>query len=151
MQIASINHFKLLILIVFLAFVSKTATAGSIKIENVFVMAQPDTKKSASLFMQITNLSDQEDTLISIDAPIARFSKPHLTSVKNNKTKMLTSEEVAIPANSKVVLKESGLHIMLMGLKRPLKLGKTIRMTLNFKNGGAVIAEALIKKMKHVH
>ena len=43
-----------------------------------------------------------------------------------------------IGANTIVKLQHSGLHIMLMGLKSPLKSGMTFPLTLNFEKAGSV-------------
>ena len=124
-----------------------SAMAGSIRIDNIWVAAQPDASKTASLFMEITNLGDQDDVLVSVDAPIARFAKPHLTTVKGDKASMRTRKDIVIQAGSTVVLNQGGLHIMLMGLKRSLAPGKMLNMILNFQNGSSVKVNVPIKIM----
>jgi copper(I)-binding protein len=43
-----------------------------------------------------------------------------------------------IPAGGKVVLAPGGLHLMVMGLKAPIKAGEQVQMVLTFERAGAV-------------
>ena len=43
-----------------------------------------------------------------------------------------------IPAGETVTLMPGGYHVMLMDLKRPLKQGETVTVTLRFEKAGAV-------------
>jgi hypothetical protein len=47
---------------------------------------------------------------------------------------------VTIPAGGKVEFKPDGLHVMLVGLKGPLKAGGMQEMTLRFQKAGTVKA-----------
>jgi copper(I)-binding protein len=44
-----------------------------------------------------------------------------------------------------VVLAPGGYHIMLMGLKQPLKQGDAFPITLNFANAGPVTAQVTVE------
>jgi hypothetical protein len=50
-------------------------------------------------------------------------------------------EAVTLPAGERVALEPGGLHIMLMGLKAPLKKGETIELILTFAKAGQVKLE----------
>jgi len=52
--------------------------------------------------------------------------------------KMREVEAIELPAGKTVELKPGGLHIMLMGLKAPLKAGSSVPLTLKFEKAGEV-------------
>ena len=43
---------------------------------------------------------------------------------------------INLPAGQPVTLKPGGMHIMLMGLKQPLKQGESFPLTLSLQKGG---------------
>ena len=46
-----------------------------------------------------------------------------------------------MPANGQYILKRGGDHIMLMGLRRSLRQGDNINVTLTFKKAGRMTIE----------
>jgi periplasmic copper chaperone A len=65
----------------------------------------------------------------------------HQTTVVNDVMKMSMLETVLIPAGKTVELKTRGTHVMLMGLKAPLKKGETVEMALVFEKAGVMKVE----------
>lgn len=62
--------------------------------------------------------------------------------------KMRALERLDIKAGQTVVMKPgSGVHLMLMGLKKPLVVGETVAVTLNFRNAGKVDVTAEVAAM----
>jgi copper(I)-binding protein len=45
---------------------------------------------------------------------------------------------VDVPAKQSVEFKPGGMHVMLIGLKTPLKVGNSFPMTLRFEKAGSV-------------
>ncbi len=52
---------------------------------------------------------------------------------------------VEIPAHGSAELKPLGLHVMLMGLKQPLKAGESLPLTLVFEKQGEVAINAKVE------
>jgi copper(I)-binding protein len=59
--------------------------------------------------------------------------------------KMRKLEKLGIPAGGSALLKPSGDHIMLFGLKAPLKEGDLLPITLVFEKAGEVKIDATIE------
>ena len=123
------------------------AMAASIKVTNVWAAAQSDVEKPGAVFMEITNDGDQGDTLVSIVTSVAESAQPHKTKMKGDKMRMRKTKGLDIPAGATVVLKHGELHVMLMGVKRPLVPGESFQLTLNFQNDGAVTVDVPVKMM----
>jgi hypothetical protein len=62
--------------------------------------------------------------------------------------KMEPVPSLPIKAGGGVTLEPKGLHIMLEGLKQPLKLGDTFPVTLNFATAGAVTTTVTVAPIK---
>lgn len=53
-----------------------------------------------------------------------------------------------LPANGQVKAEPGGLHLMLLDLKQPLKVGDRIPVTLKFERAGSVNVEAVVEDGK---
>ena len=63
----------------------------------------------------------------------------------NGVMRMHQVPESVIPAQQKVALQPGGLHIMLIDLKAPLKVGDTVPLTLRFETAGSVQLDVPVK------
>jgi copper(I)-binding protein len=52
-----------------------------------------------------------------------------------------------IPAGGAVELKPAGMHLMLIGLRRPLATGESVGLTLIFDNGARIEAPLAVRAM----
>jgi len=59
--------------------------------------------------------------------------------------KMRPVPKIAVPAGGKIEMKPGGYHVMLLGLKRDLKPGEKVAVTLKFERGGNVPVEAAVR------
>jgi copper(I)-binding protein len=119
--------------------------AQEIVIKNPWVRAVPPTAKNSALFMVIQNNSDKTDVLKAVKSDVCKMVMIHRTVKQGDMMKMVHVHELQIPPRSKVELKPGGYHIMLMGLKRPLKVGEILEFKLIFKNAGEITVKAPVK------
>ena len=59
--------------------------------------------------------------------------------------KMRPVKSIPVPAGGTVELKPGGYHIMLLDLKKDLKPGDTVPVTLSFEHGGELRIEAAVR------
>ena len=74
------------------------------------------------------------DTLTAVRSTIGEATL-HETSMDGGVMRMRPidpEEGLIVPSNGKLVLGSGGAHVMIMGLKKPLKAGDKFRMTLMF-------------------
>jgi copper(I)-binding protein len=57
---------------------------------------------------------------------------------------MKTVSSIDIPAGSTVEFKSGGLHIMFTNMKKELKIGDTVALTLQFEKAGAITVSATV-------
>jgi copper(I)-binding protein len=86
------------------------------------------------------------DRLVGVKTPVADDAQLHVSKMSGNMMEMRPVDAIPVAPGKPLVLAPGGYHIMLMGLKHPLKEGDTIPMTLVFEKGGAVSATATVQR-----
>ena len=145
------------ILILCLIFMSLLAVIGSasipsrskaddIMIKDVWIPEGPPSAKATAAFMVIENHTAKEVALVAAKTEAARATEMHKMELRNETMEMKKVERISIPANGKVELKSGGLHLMLIGLTKPLKAGDKVTFTLQFSNSTEKTIQAVVKK-----
>lgn len=100
----------------------------------------------SAAYMKIENKGSQSDVLIAAETDVAGLVELHETVVENDMAMMKPlAEGISLPFGSVTELKPSGMHVMLMELKRELKAGETITLTLIFKSGKKVTFDVPVR------
>jgi len=113
---------------------------GDITISDLQVRATAAGLPTSAAYMTIANAGKAPDKLVSIECACASSAMMHETRTKNGISSMAMLSDLVIPAGGKVMFRPDGLHVMLVGLKGPLKAGAMQEMTLRFEKAGAVKA-----------
>ena len=109
----------------------------------------PATATNGVVYLDVS--SDIEDSLIGVDVPddVAAYAELHTSdaagggahehgAVAGGVVTMEQVEEVMIGADSTVMFRPGGNHIMLIDLSRPLVLGDAFDATLRFSSGRSI-------------
>lgn len=114
--------------------------AGSITISQPWARATAPAAKNGAGYVILRNSGDRPDRLLSASAgSIAATVEIHTMSLDGGVMRMrLLPNGVEIPARGETALAPGGNHIMFMGLKRPLRQGERVPVTLRFERAGAV-------------
>ena len=84
-------------------------------------------------FAKIENHTAKDVTLVGGSAEIAGMVEVHEVVIIDKEMKMQQKEGgIVIKAGETVTLEPGGLHVMLMGLKKPILEGDEITLTLDF-------------------
>lgn len=85
-------------------------------------------------FATIENHTDHDVTLVGGSAEIANMVEVHEVVMIDKEMKMQAKEGgILIKAGESVTLEPGGLHVMLMGLKKPILEGDEVTLTLDFE------------------
>lgn len=119
---------------------SPAATAGAaIAVTDPWSRETAEGQDAGGAFMTIANTGPAADRLTGGSTPVAGRVEIHTISMAGGVMRMRPLEDgLAVPAGGTVSLKPGGFHIMLMDLKRPLKAGERVPLTLTFEGAGAV-------------
>lgn len=121
------NATKRLLVSIAIASTSLAATAQTI-VKEAWVQGTVPQQKATGMFAQITSTAGGK--LVSASSPVAGVVEIHEMSMDGNVMKMRAIPGLDLPAGKAVDLKPGGYHVMLMGLKQPLKEGDTVAVTL---------------------
>ena len=123
------------------------AAGNDVNIIDPYVRAVPPGQNVSAAFLQLENTSAETRTITNAVSSISRVVELHSHVHENGMMKMRRVDSIEIPANGKTVLEPGGLHIMLIGLHKPLKLDQKVSITLEFKNGSSQTIEAPVRKI----
>jgi len=114
-------------------------TASPIMIMQPWARAMPPGAHTAAAYLTIVNHGSEPDVLVGGSSPQADKVDFHLSSMDNGIMKMRPATSgVTIPAGGTVELKPDGYHVMLSGLKAPLRSGTMLPVTLRFAKAGSI-------------
>ncbi|MFC3108496.1 copper chaperone PCu(A)C [Undibacterium arcticum] len=101
------------------------------------------------VYMTIENKGDQADQLISMETPIASSVEMHSMSMDGNVMRMRAIDSLELkPASTTTLKPGDGYHIMLIGLKQPLKAGDKFPLLLRFKKTGEIGVAVWVEQVK---
>ena len=112
------------------------AQSAAVKVEGAWARATVQGQKGTGAFMNITAKAGTR--LVGVSSPVAGVAEVHEMKMENDIMKMRAVTALDLPAGQTVSLKPGGYHIMLMDLKAPLVKGRTVPMTLRFKDAKGV-------------
>jgi len=130
---------------------AQTTPGPTIEIAHPFARATAATAKTGAAYFTIVNTGAGDDRLIAVSSPVAEKSEPHSTIDDNGVMKMRPLAAIEVKAGERVELKPGGMHLMLTGLKAPLKLGQSFPLTLTFEKAGAVSVMVAVEKAGATH
>ncbi|HEX5337712.1 MAG TPA: copper chaperone PCu(A)C [Gallionella sp.] len=110
---------------------SASVYAGDIQVDGAWARATAPGQDVGMMDLTIT--SKQAATLLGVSSPASNSVELHSMTHENGVMKMREVKSVELPAGKSVNLGESGYHLMLIGLKAPLKAGESVPLTLNVK------------------
>lgn len=119
--------------------------AGALTIRHPWARATAATAKTGALYLTVTNTGTEADRLLGVSTDAAARSEIHVSETSGGVMTMRMAEHVEIPAGGSASLAPMGAHVMLMGLKAPLKKGTTFTATLRFENAGDVAVEVAVQ------
>ena len=124
------------------------AQNASIQVEKPYARATPGGATTGAVYMTLDNKSNAEDRLTGASSDVASTLQIHEMKVVNGTMEMReVAGGLAIPAGGSVVLKPGGYHVMLIGLKKPLKAGDSFPLTLQFQKAGKVSVTVPVQAM----
>ncbi|MGI9406179.1 MAG: copper chaperone PCu(A)C [Hyphomicrobiaceae bacterium] len=118
---------------------ASVARAGDLTIHAAWARATPKGAKVGAAYLVVTNNGSAPDRLVSVESPIAARVQIHEMKMTDGVMKMRAMEGgLTIPAGARVELEPGLDHLMLMGLKGPIKRNDPFTATLTFEKAGTV-------------
>ena len=122
------------------------AVAGSVTVEHVWARATPKGAPNAAVYLTLVNNGSETDRLIGASSPVADNIQFHDERDEGSVSKMLALQAIDVAPGASVMLKPSGLHLMLR-IKHQLKQGETFPLTLTFEKAGPIEVTVRVGKV----
>ncbi|HKI61947.1 MAG TPA: copper chaperone PCu(A)C [Mariprofundaceae bacterium] len=142
---------KKLALALLLMLFTQTAYAADLVVEDAWVRLVPPVAENTAAYMLLRNTGADDVKLTGITCSLAASAGLHGMRMDGNRMAMFPLQEVIVPAGAEVSFAPGGKHIMLMGLKRPLKAGDALEMVLQTSAGETLKILATVRDMRMGH
>ena len=124
-------------------------TLGTIDIAHPYAVPTPPGATTGGAYLKtMTNKGPADDRLVGVTSPVADHVELHSMSMDGNVMKMREVQGgILLPAGGHVDMAPGGgYHLMLIGLKQPLKVGDKIPAKLTFEKAGTVDVELHVQE-----
>lgn len=120
---------------------------STVTVEDAWARTSPMSADSGAIYAIFTSEADDAIVSADVDFSIAMSAEVHeTTTAADGSMGMQMVESVPLPAGQSVAFEPGGLHIMLMGLVEPLKVGDKITVTLTLESGNLVTFDAEVRE-----
>ncbi|GAC81867.1 MULTISPECIES: copper chaperone PCu(A)C [Gordonia] len=121
-----------------------TRDADAISVSQPWVKAADSGMTAA--FGVLENSTGSDVRLVSASSDVADSVEPHEVIDEGGTTTMRAKAGgFVIPANGSLTLDPGGEHLMFMGLKKPIRAGDSVRVTVRFADGSTTNIDAIAR------
>jgi copper(I)-binding protein len=100
---------------------------------------------NGAVYVTLRNAGHEPDALVGASSDAAESVELHETIREGDVMRMRPVTKLQVPAGGVLEMKPGGLHIMLINLKRGLRPGDRIHVTLNFEHAAPVSLEVPVR------
>lgn len=121
------------------------AQAGDVMVGNAVARASTTpVAKTGAVYITLMNHGAAADRLIAASTPVAARADLHESAMADGVATMRKLDAIELSPHATVKLAPSGMHVMLFGLKAPLKTGEHFTLTLSFEKAGDIPVEVTV-------
>jgi len=102
-------------------------------------------QQAGGAFLTVKNGGTAPDRLLGASTSVADHVEMHTMKLEGDVMRMREVEAIDVPAGQSVALEPGKLHLMLMGLKVPLKVGSSFPLVLKFEKAGEVKVDVSVE------
>ena len=107
---------------------------AQVSVSDPWIRATVPQQKAAGAFMQLRSVKPVR--LVEVKTPVAGRVELHQMAMEGQTMRMRAVEGIDLPAGQTVNLASGGYHVMLFDLKRQLKDGEQVPLTLTVLDAG---------------
>ena len=124
------------------------SSVGDIRIAHTYATPSlAGSSNGAAYFATLENTGDKPDRLLHASTPTAASVELHNMGIDTQGVmRMREVDAIALAPRTSIKMRPGmGLHLMLIGLRQPLKEGATFPMTLTFEHAGKVEVKVVVQ------
>lgn len=112
------------------------AGAAEVTVDQPWARATIGQVPNGVAYLSVTNHGHSTERVIAAATPVADHASLHTHVTEGGMMRMKAVEAVTVAPGATVSFEPGGLHVMLMGLHKPLREGDRIELTLTFERAG---------------
>jgi periplasmic copper chaperone A len=120
------------------------ASAAGLIVEGAWARASLGGAKNGIVYATLRNAGGEALRLVGGSTPVADRIEFHIHVMDGDVMTMKELDSIPLQPGGTAVLKPGGMHVMLVGLKRPLKEGESFPLILTPANGAAVTVQVTV-------
>jgi len=125
---------------------SEEAVKTTLEISEVWTRQSFSPNNNSAAYMKVNNPTNKQITIIGAYSSIANNVELHKSFVdEKGISRMVSIDNIVVPAQSQIELKPGGAHIMLFDLRRHLKPGDKFPMIIKIQNQQPLKIESVVK------
>ena len=117
---------------------SVRAQSNTLTVEDAWARPTPGIVKTAAVYFKVINRGTSSDRLVAASTPAADRAEMHINLHEGDVVRMRRVISIDVPAGGEQVFSPNGFHVMLTGLRQPLKAGDAVPLTLQFDHAGPI-------------
>ena len=121
--------------------------ADKVSVTDAYVRAVPPVVKTSAAFMQLRSVDVIERFLVNAESPAAGVVELHMHEHDDGVMRMRRIVHIHLPPQKDVSLEPGGLHVMLFDLKKALKPGDSVPITLIFDDDSRKTIDAPVRSV----
>ncbi len=122
------------------------AFADGLTVTNAWSRTTPPGVTVGVVYFTLKNDTGKSDRLLKISSPIAAKVQVHRTEIQDGMARMREVAVLHVDANQSVEFAPNGMHVMLMGLKKPLVEGQKFQLDLLFEVAGPRKVQVVVRR-----
>jgi periplasmic copper chaperone A len=124
--------------------------AGALRIVHPYATPTPPGLSSAAVYLGLENRGKTPDRLVAVSCDQAGHAAIHRLDTQDGVMRMRQVEAIDIaPGGTLMMSPGAGYHLMLEGLKAPLKEGDRFVLTLSFERAGRSAVSVWVQTPEH--
>jgi len=141
------NQNNVRLLVVAVGLLLSSVCAAGVKVIDPYVRAVPPGASATAAFMGL-KADNSGVALIKASSDAARSVELHTHIHDNGVMRMRPVDKIVLKKGEVVTLQPGGLHVMLIGLTKPVKPGDSVDIELQFSDGTKQQISAPVRKIE---
>jgi copper(I)-binding protein len=131
---------------------ANVAAAATIEVKDAWIRTPPPGAPTAAGYVTVTNHAISSDRFTGAYSGAAATVALHQMSMTGGVMRMRpVTGGLPVGASATVTLSPNSYHLMLTGLKAPLKAGQHVKIVLQFQRAGNIAADFVVRDAPGMH
>jgi len=122
------------------------ALAGELTVTEAWSRTTPPGIPMGVVYLSINNATAKSDRLLKLKASVGSSAEVHRTEIVEGVARMREVSVLHVGVGERVEFAPGSMHVMLMGLKKPLVEGQTFDLELLFEVAGPRKVKVTVRK-----